>query len=47
MNEWLAAGYAAFFVLLAGYLIRLTLLERRLRRERLRLTTGEPAGEDR
>jgi hypothetical protein len=41
MNDWLAAGYIAFFVLLAGYLIRLTLLERGLRRERERLTASE------
>ena len=42
MNGWLAAGYAAFFVLLAGYLIRLTLLERGLRRERRRLSGAQP-----
>lgn len=41
MNDWLAAGYIAFFVLLAGYLIRLTLLERGLRRERARLSGSE------
>ena len=41
MNNWLAAGYIAFFVLLAGYLIRLTLLERGLRRERERLAVSE------
>ena len=41
MNDWLAAGYIAFFVLLAGYLIRLTLLARGLRRERARLNGSE------
>lgn len=41
MNEWLSAGYTAFFVLLGAYVFRLGLLERRLRRERQRL--GEAA----
>ena len=41
MNNWLAAGYIAFFGLLAGYLIRLTLVERGLRRERARLGGSE------
>ncbi len=40
MNDWLAAGYIAFFVLLAAYLIRLTLLGRGLRRERARLAAA-------
>ena len=37
MNDWLSAGYTAFFVLLGTYVVRLGLLERRLRRERQRL----------
>lgn len=41
MNSWLAAGYIAFFVLLAGYLLRLALLGRRLARERERLSAAE------
>lgn len=41
MNEWLSAGYTAFFVLLGAYVVRLGLLERRVRRERRRL--GETA----
>ena len=41
MNDWLAAGYTAFFVLLGAYVVRLGLLERRLRRERARLLAGE------
>ena len=35
--EYLVAGYAAFFVLLAGYLARLALMGRRLSRERAQL----------
>ncbi len=45
MNEWLSAGYTAFFVLLGAYVVRLGLLERRLRRERERLSAAEPPGE--
>ena len=37
MNDWLSAGYTAFFVLLGAYVVRLGLLEQRLRRERRRL----------
>ena len=39
MNEWLSAGYTAFFVLLGAYIVRLGLLERELQRERARLAT--------
>lgn len=43
MNVWLAAGYAAFFVLLSGYLLRLLRLARALGRERERLSDeGNP-----
>ena len=47
MNDWLSAGYTAFFVLLGAYVVRLGLLERTLRRERARLgaeetRTGDP-----
>ena len=45
MNSWLAAGYIAFFVLLAGYLLRLAGLERTNRRERERLTAAETRSE--
>ncbi|MDE2970975.1 MAG: hypothetical protein OXU35_01590 [Acidobacteriota bacterium] len=45
MNEWLSAGYTAFFVLLGAYVVRLGLLERSLRRERERLSAAEPPGE--
>ena len=43
MNDWLSAGYTAFFVLLGAYVVRLGVLERRLRRERQRLgAAGTP-----
>lgn len=45
MNGWLSAGYTAFFVLLGAYIVRLGLLERRLRRERARLRVAETTGE--
>ena len=41
---YLVAGYAAFFLLLAGYLARLALLGRRLSRERDRLAARERKG---
>lgn len=40
MTRFLVLGYAAFFGLLGGYLLRLVLMGRRLRRERERL--GDP-----
>ncbi|MDE3262133.1 MAG: hypothetical protein OYL41_09150 [Acidobacteriota bacterium] len=40
MNDWLSAAYTAFFLLLGAYIVRLGLLERRLRRERARLAQG-------
>ncbi|MCY4627156.1 MAG: hypothetical protein OXE58_06250 [Acidobacteria bacterium] len=46
MNEWLSAGYTAFFVLLGAYIVRLGLLERRLHRERARLATEAVRQED-
>lgn len=46
MNEWLSAGYTAFFVLLGAYIVRLGLLERRLHRERARLATEAARQED-
>jgi hypothetical protein len=46
MNEWLSAGYTAFLVLLGGYIVRLGLLERRLRRERERLAAGDARRDD-
>ena len=46
MNEWLSAGYMAFFVLLGAYVVRLGLLERSLRRERTRLAEHEARSED-
>ncbi len=46
MNDWLSAGYTAFFVLLGAYVVRLGLLERSLRRERTRLGADEaPTGD--
>lgn len=45
MNEWLSAGYTAFFVLLGAYVVRLGLLERRLRHERARLGAAGSSGE--
>lgn len=47
MNEWLSAGYTAFFVLLGTYVVRLGLLERRLRRERGRLLADDARASDR
>ncbi len=35
--EFLVAGYAAFFALLGGYVLRLALMGRRLERERRQL----------
>jgi|GEM_PF-1751845 len=46
MNEWLSAGYTAFFVLLGAYVVRLGLLERRLRRERAHLLAEEARTSD-
>ena len=46
MNDWLSAGYTAFFVLLGAYIVRLGLLEGRLRRERARLPAGDNRTED-
>ncbi len=46
MNDWLSAGYTAFFVLLGAYVVRLGLLERRLHRERARLRADEARAED-
>lgn len=46
MNEWLSAGYTAFFVLLGAYVVRLGLLERRLRRERAHLAAEEARARD-
>ena len=46
MNGWLAVAYAAFFLLLAGYLVRLALLERGLRRERARLNAAGNPGDE-
>ena len=46
MNDWLSAGYTAFFVLLGAYIVRLGLLEGRLRRERARLLAGDNRTED-
>ncbi len=46
MNEWLSAGYTAFFVLLGAYIVRLGLLERRLHRERARLAAEAARQED-
>ncbi len=40
--EFLVGGYAAFFALLAGYILRLALLGRRLERERRRLSRSAP-----
>lgn len=41
--SWLLSGYAAFFLLLGGYVVRLVLLGRRLARERERLArAGRP-----
>lgn len=38
--EFLIGGYAAFFVLLGSYVLRLTVLGRRLARERRRLESA-------
>ena len=46
MNDWLSAGYTAFFVLLGTYVVRLGLFERRLRRERARLVAEEARTRD-
>ena len=46
MNEWLAAAYTAFFVLLGAYIVRLGLLERELHRERARLAGEQAPRED-
>ena len=46
MNDWLSAGYTAFFVLLGAYVVRLGLLERRLHRERTRLLADEARTSD-
>lgn len=46
MNDWLSAGYTAFFVLLGAYVVRLGLLERRLHRERAQLLADEGRSED-
>ena len=46
MNDWLSAGYTAFFVLLGAYVVRLGLLERRLHRERVRLLADEGRSAD-
>lgn len=44
--EFLVAGYAAFFALLAGYIVRLVRMGRNLERERRRLERlgdGDPS----
>ena len=46
MNDWLSAGYTAFFVLLGAYIVRLGLLESRLRREHARHQADEARTED-
>lgn len=40
--EFLIGGYAAFFALLGGYVLRLVLMGRRLERERRRLEKADP-----
>lgn len=44
---YLVAGYAAFFLLLFGYLGRLALLGRRLARERARFAGGWQSAQER
>ena len=45
MLAYLIAGYAAFFLLLSGYVARLALMGRRLARERERLAATEETGD--
>lgn len=46
MNEWLSAGYTAFLMLLGAYIVRLGLLDRRLRSERKRLAAADARRDD-